>query len=573
MKEGKKLSQILLIFFAVLSIALGMTVLVNADNAFGQTLDRAIYVQEAGTYSVTFPKADYQGQSANFSITNASSVPMKFVISESVNRTKVMAYGDDFKALATNSNSPYNKVITRYFAPTEMAGFELTFANDYGNGVSRLSSFSITATPVSFKDRGGMNFESAENLSLEDSVSSFLNYLDAAPTKNARYFCFTTPNRRILKLDLTSGQETTWMDLYNANDRNAVVLGMRAQNRTSTDTIILESGTYFMKVYSNYSVNQDPAVYTLTLSGRDYIPATGVSLTCTDNSLTAVKGDGRAFNFTASTLPANSDDKLTYVTLNGDTTFDAAEKINANNTSFSISNYELGYNYVQVSTSNGLISDPLNFIVQPQAPSLTNNVNTYYNKVVFGRFDNHYQGNGIKVYLYNGKKWVLKRSGTPTTSFTVLKLKANTKYKFKIVSTYTDKNGNTVESAPLIKTYKTARKDKPAISSIKVRNVSVSSYNKWVKESGHYIYKKFYKTHYTLTITLKKKIPGSKGIRVATSGTQGTNFKGKKTRYVISCNAEGNWKGRTITVWVGAYSQKGTLGGYGPEVKKKVTLR
>lgn len=67
-----------------------------------------------------------------------------------------------------------------------------------------------------------------------------------------------------------------------------------------------------------------------------------------------------------------------------------------------------------------------------------------------------------------------------------------------------------------------------------------------------------------MILTLKKKIPGSKGIRVATSGTQGTNFKGKKTRYVISCNAEGSWKGRTIAVLVGAYSQKGILGGYSP---------
>ena len=161
----------------------------------------------------------------------------------------------------------------------------------------------------------------------------------------------------------------------------------------------------------------------------------------------------------------------------------------------------------------------------------------------------------------------------PSAYFNVNKLKANTKYTFKFITISQNGDGKIIESAPLTKTVKTARKVKPSVASVKASKVSVSSYHKWVKESGHYNYKKLYTTHYTLTINLKKKVPGSKGLRIATTNCQPTNIKGKGKRFIVSFNVDGYHKGKKIKVYMCSWSQGGTLGGYGPEVKKTVTLK
>lgn len=544
---------------------------VRADNG---NLDKVINVSAAGEYSVAFPKEAYQGESCTLTITNTSAVPMQLTISAHTNRTMMSASGDEFTELNYPHNTPYDKDVTRFFAPGQNLQLALTFAGDYGNGASRTTSFTVTAQQTAIRDQGGKSFSAPQPLTLDASFSSYLLYYNANPAQNARYFSISVPNKRYLKLDFTCSKQTSEVNLYKAEDtaQTTKLLFVYAKDRSVSDTVLLEPGTYILKLACN--INGDPAIYTLTLGGRDYISATGVSITCTDKSLTAVKTDNLAFHFTASTIPANSDDKLKTATCNGEEIY--GEKDASGNTmSITLEHPVIGYNNIQVSTTTGVLSKVISAVVQPQKPKFSKPVTTYYNKIVFEGVDTQYQGTAVRMYMKSGKKWVLKKTQTTKglpAYFNVTKLKANTKYTFKFVSITKDSNGKIVESAPLIKSFKTARKDKPSVSSVRASKVSVSSYYKWVKESGHHIYKKFYTTHYTLTVSLNKKIPGSRGIRIATSNCQPANIKGKGTRFVVSFNVDGYHKGEKIKVYMNSWSQGGTLGGYGPEVRKQVTL-
>lgn len=562
MGKKKVIPHILAILLVLFAFIWTVTARVNASN---DSLDKVLNISQPGEYSAAFPKEPYQGAECNLTIANTSGSPMQLVIYRSINRTKVTTSDEVLKELGYAYTSPAEKEIVRYFAPGQTATFHLDFANDYGNGVSSTNLFKVTASQSTIRDMGGKTFADAQPVT--GSVSGYLFSYEENPSLNARYFRLTVQKKWILKLDLTDTKQGTAVLLYNASDsaQTNKLLEIRAKAVTKSSTITLDPGTYVLKAIS---LNRgEPAVYTLNLGGREYIPATGVTITCSEKSLSVIKGDENDLHFTLSTVPANSDDKLQEILFNGKQVW---SNIGENTFSYTLEwpSLETGYNTLQANTSNGVGSKKLEILVKPKAPVFSKtDVHTYYNAISFGRIDSNYQGDGIRLYMQNGKKWVVKGKGSSTKSFYVKKLKPNKTYKFKAVTYAKGRDGRIVESAPVYKTLKTARKNKVSVASIYAKNVRVTSDYAWIKEAGVYKLKKVYKTYYTLVINLNKKTPGARGLCV------NDTIKAKgKTRFKISSSMNGNYKGSKIRVSLRAFSQKGTLGGYGPVVWKSVVL-
>ncbi|SNU08629.1 hypothetical protein SAMN06297422_11963 [Lachnospiraceae bacterium] len=170
----------------------------------------------------------------------------------------------------------------------------------------------------------------------------------------------------------------------------------------------------------------------------------------------------------------------------------------------------------------------------------------------------------VTIYLKNGSKWVKKISTTPGgKGGTIKKLKANKKYEVKLVMTKELTNGKTVKTESVFKV-KTGPKQKPVIKSAKISNVRKTkrwidgywSGNVWHR--GHYVTI----TSYTVTITLKSKLKGCKGI-----SCMGVKVKGKGK--VFKFTTTGNPPSK-LSVY--GYSNDKYMG-YTPCSKSKKTSR
>lgn len=582
MRKCKKISKFIPVLFTLLLLfLLPWTVRANDSDDINnilqgmqEDLNKVLNISGPGEYTADFPKETYRGTQCTLTITNTSKKPLKLIVDESINRTSVSTDSEIFSRFNEKYTSPRDVTITYYFAPEQTVSFQLSFASDYGGGVSKTSYFKITAQKTSIKDNGGKTFSSAQKIKSTGSVSGFVYDYESNPTKNVRYFTFSLSKKRILKVKYTCDQPNGELFLFKSNDRSETnkLASLNSRYTTSSKTIILKPGKYVLKTLVHYNYKPGiPGVYSIKLEGRDYIPATGVKLVCTDKSRTATKAQNKVFHFKATTVPSNSDDKLKNITLNGEVIL--SDSLGKNSKSFKVSRLEMGYNNVQATASNGKKSKKVKVAIVPQKPSLGNKVTTYYDKVVFDVVNNHYQGSGIRLYLHNGKKWVRKQTGTGlSTVFFAKNLKSNRKYKFKFVSIAKGANGKIVESNPLIKTYRTAPNVSPSVDSIAASNVEVTSSYQWVKgDYGDYVFKEVFKTSYTLTIDLNNPIPGSKGIEI-NSGGRTCKVSGTGTHFVASFTVDGNCRGETTSVSLVSYSMNSSLGGYGPSVRHDVTI-
>ncbi|MBO4863919.1 MAG: hypothetical protein J5517_06115 [Eubacterium sp.] len=139
----------------------------------------------------------------------------------------------------------------------------------------------------------------------------------------------------------------------------------------------------------------------------------------------------------------------------------------------------------------------------------------------------------INVYLKSGSKWKKKftvdaGSRTPKK---IKKLKPKKKYQVKVELVKTIKDGKQVKTSKVYKV-KTGPKITPAIKSAKIDKVwndkvwvpgHFNSSGRW--EKGYYSNNKYY----TMTITLKKKLKGCKGIYV-----NGKSVKGTGTTFTVT---------------------------------------
>ena len=141
----------------------------------------------------------------------------------------------------------------------------------------------------------------------------------------------------------------------------------------------------------------------------------------------------------------------------------------------------------------------------------------------------------INVYLKSGSKWKKKFTAEAGSRLSkkIKKLKPKKKYQVKVEIVKTVKDGKQVKTSKVYK-IKTGPKITPVISSARIDKVwndkvwvpgHFNASGRW--EKGYYSNNKYY----TMTITLKKKLKGCKGIYVNGQKIKGT---GKKFTFTVA---------------------------------------
>lgn len=513
-----------------------------------------------------------QGQTCTAVFTNATSYRMKMDIEVTVHRTRVIEADHKLKQFLWNDGMT-SRTMNGYIImePNETANLKFQFRTDYNGNTS------ITVKPslATVAENGGSSFQAAQSVGVSAEETGIICSGNNI-FQNGRYFTFYTPNRRLQNLMLTAENGKKVMAyLYSGNDsgmKNAL-LKVESGGQESYGSVWLEPGTYVLAIGAKG--NGQYASYRYRMTGRDYIRATGVSLTCTESDLTIDEGTRytpRTFTFVASTIPANSDDKLNQIESSGKISCQTEGSVYGENTkSFTVTfdasgyrGYQAGSATIKVTSTNGLTSAGLSVFAKAGTPSVPY-YKVYPTQVVFSVLANGSHGSSdVAVYQKSGSSW--KRLGKNQKGETVAnKLKANTNYQFKFVESAQRADGTWVEGTPLYKTIRTQRKEKPAISSVKVSKVKVRYKWKYLTYVG---WRKWWYTDFRVTVTLKKKLPA--GQKLYINGRQASG-KGKKYSMYFSLN--GKKKGKSYTLSIQPYGRKGDAEMFGTSMKKKIRIR
>ena len=513
-----------------------------------------------------------QGQTCTAVFTNATSYRMKMDIEVTVHRTRVIEADHKLKQFLWNDGMT-SRTMNGYIImePNETANLKFQFRTDYNGNTS------ITVKPslATVAENGGSSFQAAQSVGVSAEETGIICSGNNI-FQNGRYFTFYTPNRRLQNLMLTAENGKKVMAyLYSGNDsgmKNAL-LKVESGGQESYGSVWLEPGTYVLAIGAKG--NGQYASYRYRMTGRDYIQATGVSLTCTESDLTIDEGTRytpRTFTFVASTIPANSDDKLNQIESSGKISCQTEGSVYGENTkSFTVTfdasgyrGYQAGSATIKVTSTNGLTSAGLSVFAKAGTPSVPY-YKVYPTQVVFSVLANGSHGSSdVAVYQKSGSSW--KHLGKNQKGETVAnKLKANTNYQFKFVESAQKADGTWVEGTPLYKTIRTQRKEKPAISSVKVSKVKVRYKWKYLTYVG---WRKWWYTDFRVTVTLKKKLPA--GQKLYINGRQASG-KGKKYSMYFSLN--GKKKGKSYTLSIQPYGRKGDAEMFGTSMKKKIRIR
>ena len=513
-----------------------------------------------------------QGQTCTAVFTNATSYRMKMDIEVTVHRTRVIEADHKLKQFLWNDGMT-SRTMNGYIImePNETANLKFQFRTDYNGNTS------ITVKPslATVAENGGSSFQAAQSVGVSAEETGIICSGNNI-FQNGRYFTFYTPNRRLQNLMLTAENGKKVMAyLYSGNDsgmKNAL-LKVESGGQESYGSVWLEPGTYVLAIGAKG--NGQYASYRYRMTGRDYIQATGVSLTCTESDLTIDEGTRytpRTFTFVASTIPANSDDKLNQIESSGKISCQTEGSVYGENTkSFTVTfdasgyrGYQAGSATIKVTSTNGLTSAGLSVFAKAGTPSVPY-YKVYPTQVVFSVLANGSHGSSdVAVYQKSGSSW--KRLGKNQNGETVAnKLKANTNYQFKFVESAQKADGTWVEGTPLYKTIRTQRKEKPAIRSVKVSKVKVRYKWKYLTYVG---WRKWWYTDFRVTVTLKKKLPA--GQKLYINGRQASG-KGKKYSMYFSLN--GKKKGKSYTLSIQPYGRKGDAEMFGTSMKKKIRIR
>lgn len=513
-----------------------------------------------------------QGQTCTAVFTNATSYRMKMDIEVTVHRTRVIEADHKLKQFLWNDGMT-SRTMNGYIImePNETANLKFQFRTDYNGNTS------ITVKPslATVAENGGSSFQAAQSVGVSAEETGIICSGNNI-FQNGRYFTFYTPNRRQQNLMLTAENGKKVMAyLYSGNDsgmKNAL-LKVESGGQESYGSVWLEPGTYVLAIGAKG--NGQYASYRYRMTGRDYIRATGVSLTCTESDLTIDEGTRytpRTFTFVASTIPANSDDKLNQIESSGKISCQTEGSVYGENTkSFTVTfdasgyrGYQSGSTTIKVTSTNGLTSAGLSVFAKAGTPSVPY-YKVYPTQVVFSVLANgSYGSSDVAVYQKSGSSW--KHLGKNQKGETVAnKLKANTNYQFKFVESAQKADGTWVEGNPLYKTIRTQRKEKPAIRSVKVSKVKVRYKWKYLTYVG---WRKWWYTDFRVTVTLKKKLPA--GQKLYINGRQASG-KGKKYSMYFSLN--GKKKGKSYTLSIQPYGRKGDAEMFGTSMKKKIRIR
>ena len=516
----------------------------------------------------------FKEQTCTVVLKNATSYRMRMDITINVQRTNITDADPKLKQFkCNNAGTGLPTTLNGYVImdPEKSAWMIFQFNSVY-TGTSKITVKPSLATVA---ENGGSSFQAAKSVGVSAEETGII-CSDNNIFQNGRYFTFYTPNRRLQNLMLTAENGKKVMAyLYSGNDsgmKNAL-LKVESGGQESYGSVWLEPGTYVLAIGAKG--NGQYASYRYRMTGRDYIQATGVSLTCTESDLTIDEGTRytpRTFTFVASTIPANSDDKLNQIESSGKISCQTEGSVYGENTkSFTVTfdasgyrGYQAGSATIKVTSTNGLTSAGLSVFAKAGTPSVPY-YKVYPTQVVFSVLANGSHGSSdVAVYQKSGSSW--KRLGKNQKGETVAnKLKANTNYQFKFVESAQKADGTWVEGTPLYKTIRTQRKEKPAIRSVKVSKVKVRYKWKYLTYVG---WRKWWYTDFRVTVTLKKKLQA--GQKLYINGRQASG-KGKKYSMYFSLN--GKKKGKSYTLSIQPYGRKGDAEMFGTSMKKKIRIR
>ena len=529
-------------------------------------------------YSIEF-NSEYQKSTTEVVIKNATSGKMKLDITVKTVRTKTDP-SDKLKQFSWN-DFMVSREMSGYIVmePGEEQTIEFLFRSDYAGQ----SSIRVTTSKATVSENGGTTFQAAKKIAVNSEEKGVIRSGDSGGIyQYARYFSFTTKERRQQTMLLAGEQgKTVHASIYRSNDiaMKSPLLTLTSDDAEKRGSVWLDPGTYVVAVGFRKSPGMY-ASYCFQLGGRNYIPATGVSLTCNTNKLTIDSGitkKPKTFTFTATTIPANSDDKLSDILVGGNIRSDMyyikGDVRGKNKATFTITykgyRYTTGNNTIKVKTSNGLQSKGFSVFAKAGTPSVYKYF-VYPNQIEFYgvRGSGASENRGVNVYLKSGNKWI-KQRWQSIDSVIVKKLKPNTRYEFKLTEAAKRADGKWIEGKPLYRSIRTQKNTKPEVKSIKVSNVREDYSWKWMRytsTSGKW-YKSYY-TRYRVTVTLKKKLPANQKMEI-----DGHLVAGKGNQYTINLSIGGRKKGKSTTLTLQTYSKKGNINSYGNILKKKIRLK
>lgn len=529
-------------------------------------------------YSIEF-NSEYPKSTTEVVIKNATSGKMKLDITVKTVRTKTYP-SDKLKQFSWN-DFMVSREMSGYIVmePGEEQTIEFLFRSDYAGQ----SSIRVTTSKATVSENGGITFQAAKKIAVNSEEKGVIRSGDSGGIyQYARYFSFTTKERRQQTILLAGERgKTVHASIYRSNDiaMKSPLLTLTSDDAEKRGSVWLDPGTYVVAVGFRKSPGMY-ASYCFQLGGRNYIPATGVSLTCNTNKLTIDSGitkKPKKFTFTATTIPANSDDKLSDILVSGNIRSDMydikGDVEGKNQATFTITykgyRYTAGNNTIKVKMSNGLRSKGFSVFAKAGTPSVYKYF-VYPNQIEFYgvRGSGASETRGVNVYLKSGNKWI-KQKLRSNDSVIVKKLKPNTRYKFKLTEAAKRADGKWIEGKPLYRSIRTQKNTKPEVKSIKVSNVREDYSWKRIRyssTSGKW-YKSYY-TRYRVTVTLKKKLPANQKMEI-----DGHLVAGKGNQYTINLSIGGRKKGKSTTLTLQTYSEKGNINSYGNILKKKIRLK
>ena len=529
-------------------------------------------------YSIEF-NSEYKKSTTEVVIKNATSGKMKLDITVKTVRTKTYP-SDKLKQFSWN-DFMVSREMSGYIVmePGEEQTIEFSFRSDYAGQ----SSIRVTTSKATVSENGGTTFQAAKKIAVNSEEKGVIRSGDSGGIyQYARYFSFTTKERRQQTIVLAGERgKTVHASIYRSSDAamKSPLLTLTSDDAEKRGSVWLNPGTYVIAVGFRKSPGMY-ASYRFQLGGRNYIPATGVSLTCNTNNLTIDSGitrNPKTFTFTATTIPANSDDKLSDILVGGNIRSDMyyikGDVRGKNKATFTITykgyRYTTGNNTIKVKTSNGLQSKGFSVFAKAGTPSVYKYF-VYPNQIeLYGVRGSGASGTyGVSVYLKSGNKWI-KQKLQGNDSVIVKKLKPNTRYDFKLTEAAKRADGKWIEGKPLYRSIWTAKNTKPEVKSIKVSNVREDYTWKWMRytsTSGKW-YKSYY-TRYRVTVTLKKKLPANQKMEI-----DGHLVGGKGNQYTINLSIGGRKKGKSTTLTLQTYSKKGNINSYSNILKKNIRLK
>ena len=370
------------------------------DALANQTLE----ISKSGEYTVSFRNAELKGREGSLTIVNKTGKPMRLEITETLARTSVSSPDNKLTDLQWNHNQG-NKTLSGggYLNPLASTRLDLKFRSDYQGG----TYFVVNASISEVKDLGGKSFAQAQLIENTGKYTgSLLNNTSSNPDAK-RYFRFHVEKRRFVNIQLSRGEGSCACNqtlyLYSSAAEENPLIRMYIYDATKREQILLEPGDYVIALWATNFYGGSTAVYDLELSGRDYIFATGVKLTCREKTRTFTSAIGRKtakLHLTATTIPANADDKLKEFVIKGssashfhynDSLDQYANGLNSKTVTVSVTSkavnyktggYYPGYAKVYATSSNGKASKPLDFTFKAAPPDVSN-YQIYHNYVLF----------------------------------------------------------------------------------------------------------------------------------------------------------------------------------------------